>query len=320
MNASHTATTGAPAAPAHPGAPAPVPGTPPAAPRPVPGDGWARRLGRTVLRPFRPVDEVAAAIELGRRLQRPTSTGRRILVDDLGSGADAAVVTALVARALAHFRHDRVLAVDATGRVPSMADRLGAAEPGDLEGVDAAGFESVRASLGEVNEGLWTVRTAPDAGGAYTAGLLPISRFFGVTLVAGRADGAFSTAVSEGAHARVRVVRATRASALRVGRELDALAGEGGADEAARTVVVVFDEQRREDPGFDVGRTVRIIAESGAAVVVLPHDRHLAQGGPVVPRMIGEATHRTIQLVAAEALGRAVEGAGPARARTQGGE
>ncbi|GAA1007797.1 hypothetical protein GCM10009551_088440 [Nocardiopsis tropica] len=313
MNASQTHLAGNPAAP-----PVPAAGAGRAAPaRPVPADGLVRRIGRTVLRPFRPVDEVAEAIELGRRLQRATSTGRRILVDDLGTGADAAVVTALVARALAHFRHDRVLAVDATGRAPSMADRLGAGEPGDLEGVDPATFESVCASLGEVGENLWTVGAAPDRADAYSSGLLPISRFFGVTLVAGRADGAFPAAVGAGAHSRVRVVRATRESALRVGRELDSLAATR-PDEVGRTVVVVFDERRREDPAFDVARTTGIIAESGAAVVVVPHDRHLAQGAAVLPRLIGEATHRTVQLAAAEALGRAVDGAAPARARTEG--
>lgn len=302
---------------------APSEGTPPsgvsAGIRPVPGDGWARRFGRAALRPFRPVDGVAEAIELGMRLQRPTSTGRRIVVDDLGSGADAAVVTALVARSLAHFRHDRVLAVDATGRKPSLAERLGVDEPADLDGADSAAFGSVRRSLGEVNERLWTVRAAPGGADAYMSGLLPISRFFGVTLVAGESGGAFTEAVGEGAHARVRVVRATREAALKVGRELDGLAGAGREGETARTVVVLFEERRREDPGFDVARTARIIAESGAGVVVLPYDRHLAQGNTVRPRLICEATHRTVQLMAAEALDRAVDGVGPGRVRAEGG-
>lgn len=289
-------------------------------PRPVSGDRWVRRVGRAALRPFRSVDEVADTIELGRRLQRPTSTGRRIVVDDLGSGADVSVVTALVARSLAHFRHDRVLAVDATGRAPSLAERLGLDEPGGIDGADPTGFDSVCASLGEVNERLWTGRADPGGAGAYMSGLLPVSRFFGVTLVAGESGGAFVEAVGEGAHARVRVVRATRDAALRVGRELDVLVASGGRDEARRTVVVVFDERRREDPGFDVARTTRIIAESGAGVIVLPHDRHLAQGTAVRPELISEATHRTVQLVAAEALDRSVGGAGPVRARARGGE
>ncbi|WP_159941641.1 MULTISPECIES: ATPase [unclassified Nocardiopsis] len=299
-----------------------APGTGPGAPRPLPGDRWARRLGRALLRPFRPVDEVADAIALAGRLQRPTSTGRRIVVDDLGTGADAAVVAALVARSLAHFRHDRVLAVDAAGRTPSLAERLGAAEPGDLDGVDATTFESVCASLGQVNEHLWTVRADPGGADAYVSGLLPISRFFGVTLVAGETGGALVEAVGEGAHARVRVVRATREAALRVGRELDALVRDGRPEETERTVVVVFDERRREDPGLDVGRTVGILAESGAGVIVLPHDRHLAQGTAVRPRLIGEATHRTVQLVAAEALDRAVRTAAPGSggAHAAGGE
>ncbi|WP_047871503.1 hypothetical protein [Nocardiopsis sp. RV163] len=288
--------------------------------RPLRGDRWVRRVGRAALRPFRAADGVADTIELGRRLQRPTSTGRRIVVDDLGSGADASVVTALVARSLAHFRHDRVLAVDATGRPPSLAERLGLDEPGDLDGVDPAGFESVRASLGEVNERLWTVRAAPDGAGAYMSGLLPIARFFGVTLVAGESGGAFVEAVGRAAHARVRVVRATREAAIRVGRELDLLVAGGGQDEVRRTVVVVFDERRREDRGFDVARTTGIIAESGAGVIVLPHDRHLAQGAAVRPGFIRETTHRAVQLVAAEALERSVDGAGPVRARVEGGE
>ncbi|MFW6640717.1 ATPase [Nocardiopsis algeriensis] len=278
--------------------------------RPVSGDPLPRRLGRAVLRPLRPVDEVARAIALGNRLQRSTSTGRRIVVDDLGSGADCAVVAALVARALAHFRHDRVLAVDATGRAPSLADRLGVPEPGNLGGVDSATFETVREGLAEVTERLWTVGADPADADAYTGRLLPVSRFFGVTLVAG-GQGGFLEAVDEGAHARVRVVRATRASALRVGRELDRLAGEGREAEAGRTVVVVFDQERGEDRGFDAVRIGRIIEESGAAVIALPHDRHLAQGTEVLPRRIAESTHRTVQLIAAQALDRAIDG-GPA--------
>lgn len=290
------------------------------APRPVPGDRWARRFGRALLRPFRPVDEVADAIALGARLQRTASTGRRILLDDLGTGADATVVTALVARALAHLRHDRVLAVDATGREPSLAERLGVDEPDDLAGADTTGFASVCDSLGEVNARLWTVRADPGQAGTYMSGLLPISRFFGVTLVVGASDGAFTEAVAEGAHARVRVVRSTRQAALGVGRELDELVGRGGWDEAGRTVVVLFDESPREDPSFDAVRTARVIAGSGAGAIVLPHDRHLAQGAAVRPKLIGEVTHRTVQTVAAEALERAIGGGPSARTGAEGGE
>ena len=152
------------------------------------------------------------------------------------------------------------------------------------------------------------------------SGLLPISRFFGVTLVAGESRGEFAAAVDEGAHARVRVVRATREAALEVGRELDGLVGEGRQGEVERTVVVLFDELRREDPSFDAVRTARVISESGAGAIVLPHDRHLAQGAAVRPKLIGEATHQTVQLVAAEALDRAIEGTGPVRTRAEGGE
>ena len=275
---------------------------------PVSGDRWARRMGRAVLRPFRPVDEVARAIALGAGLQRSTATGRRIAVDDLGTGADAAVVAALIARALAHFRHDRVLAVDATGREPSLATRLGAAGPGDLAQADPGTFETVCEGLGEVTDRLWTARTDPVDANAYASGLLPVSRFFGVTLVVGERGGGFLETVAPGAHARVRVVRATPDAVLRVGRELDVMAAEGRAREAERTVVVVFDQERGEDRGLDVARTAKIIAESGAEVIALPHDRHLAQGTEVLPRRIAESTHRLVQTVALAALDRAIDG------------
>lgn len=287
--------------------------------RPVPGDGWPRRVVRAALRPFLPVGGVAAAIAVGKRLQRSTATGRRIVVDDLGAGADSAVVAALLGRVFAHYRHDRVLAVDATARRPGLAARLGLPDTARLDGgADTTSFESARAGLGQVGERLWTARVDPDGADAYVSGLLPLSRFFGVTLVAGGSGGAFVDAVGAGAHARVLLVRATRGAAAGVGREIDALVREGREDELPRTVVVLFEEERREDPGFDAGRTARIVAGSGAETVLLRHDRHLARGGAVSPRGIAEATHGTILHVAAEALNRAVDGDRPsARQGTQ---
>ncbi|MFI6576698.1 ATPase [Nocardiopsis sp. NPDC050513] len=284
--------------------------------RVVPGDSLPRRVGRAAVRPFRSVDEVARAVEVGRRVQRSTATGRRIVVDDLGTGADTAVVTALLARSFAHYRHDRVLAVDATGRSPSLGVRLGADGAARLgPGVDEATFEAAREGLSEVGDGLWTVATTRDDTAVYASRLLPLSRFFGVTLVAGAGDAAFVDAVAEAAHARVWVVRATRAAVARVGRALDAFVQGGREFEARRTVVVLFDERHGEDPGLDAVRTARVVADSGAGVVRLARDRHLAQGGEVRTRAIAEATHRTILDVAAEALNRAVDGDRPGTRR-----
>ncbi|MET9784358.1 ATPase [Nocardiopsis alba] len=275
--------------------------------RPVFGDGWARRVGRLLFRPLGPVDGVARAVELGSGLQRSTVTGRRIAVDDVGTGADATVVAALMARALAHLRHDRVLVVDAETGEPSLATRLGASEPGDLGATDAAAFETVRDGLGQVTDRLWTARTDPEDGGTYASGLLPVSRFFGVTLVAGERGGGFLETMAARAHSRVRVVRATREAVVRLGRELDDVASGENAAELARTVVVLAREQ---DAGqdLDVTRTARIIEESGAAVIVLPPDRHLEQRIEALPDRIAESTHRLVQAVAVEALARAVDG------------
>ncbi|MBR8740980.1 ATPase [Nocardiopsis sp. MG754419] len=283
------------------------------------GDPWPRRLGRTIVTPFLPTMEVADTLEVRRRLQRSTATGRRILVDDFGTGADTAVVTALIARVLAHHRRDRVLAVDATDRRPLLGTRLDAHAAYALgEGVEIGGFEQAAQSLGEASPGLWTVQAAQRNEDAYAAGLLPLFRFFGVTLVAVGAGGAFVDAVADTAHARVRVVRATRDAARLVGRGLDRLIREGRRPEVESSVIVVFDEDRHEDPGFDAARVTRIIAESGAEVVRLRYDRHLAQGRALQMRRVAAATHRTALHIAAEAMTRAVEAAGPRYAGTGG--
>lgn len=284
----------------------------------VHGDPWPRRLGRAALVPFLPTLEVADTIEVRRRLQHSTATGRRILVDDFGGGSDTAVVTALLARVLAHHRLDRVLAVDATDRLPPLGTRLDTHAAHALgEGVETGGFAQARESLGEAAPGLWTVQAAQDNEDAYACGLLPIFRFFGVTLVAGGSGGAFVNAVAESAHARIRVVRATREAARTAGRRLDQLLRDGRRHEVLGSVIVLFDQERDEDPGFDAVRVGRIIAESGAEVVRLRYDRHLAQGLAVRMRRLSRATHRTVLHIAAEAMTKAVEASRTQHAETE---
>ncbi|WP_017607487.1 hypothetical protein [Nocardiopsis xinjiangensis] len=297
-----------------------TPTSTPAGPRPVSGDSWGRRAGRALLRPFRPVDEVSEAITVARGLQRSSATGRRLVVEHL-HGAESAAVTALMARALAHYRWDRVLAVGASPAEPSLAQRLGTDAPGTLgSGLDTASFEAAEKSIGRAGNRLWTVNTDPDDGEAHLRGLLPLSRFFGVTLVEGPRESTFVTAARAQAHARVLVARSTREGARAVGRVLDeadgsGASGTGGRDEElARTVVLLCEEERAEDPGFDADRTARIIAGSGAGVLRLAHDRHVAQGISVRTRRIREATQSTVLETAAQALACAIDG----RARQDG--
>lgn len=298
-----------------------TPTSTPAGPRPVSGDSWGRRAGRALLRPFRPVDEVSEAITVARGLQRSSATGRRIIVEHL-DGTESAAVAALTARALAHYRWDRVLAVGASPAEPTLAQRLGADAPGTLgSGLDTTSFEAAEKSIARAGNRLWTVSTDPDDGDAHLRGLLPLSRFFGVTLVEGPREAPFVAAARAEAHARVLVARSTRQGARAVGRVLDEAAGSGasGAEgrdgELARTVVLLCEEERAEDPGFDADRTARIIAESGAGVLRLAHDRHVAQGAAVRTRRIREATQNTVLEAAAQALARAIDG----RTRQDGG-
>lgn len=291
-----------------------TPTSTPSDPRPVSGDSWGRRTGRFLIRPFRPVDEVSEAITVARGLQRSSATGRRVVVEHL-DGTESAGVAALMARALAHYRWDRVLAVGASHHEPTLARRLGTDAPGSLgTGLDTTSFEAVEKSVGRAGNRLWTVGTDPEDAEAHLRGLLPLSRFFGVTLVEGPREAPFVAAARVDAHARVLVARSTRAGARAVGRLLDdadgtGLSVAGGRDEElARTVVLLSEEEQGEDPGFDAERTERIIAESGAGVLRLAHDRHVAQGTAVRTRRIREATQNTVLEATAQALARAIDG------------
>ncbi|SKA10338.1 hypothetical protein SAMN02745673_02462 [Marinactinospora thermotolerans DSM 45154] len=279
------------------------------------GDSLMRRIGRAVARSLWPADDLGEAVETGRAVQRPITTGRRIAVGGVDGETDHGVLTALLATVFAHYRHDRVLAVDVDPGVGSLEYRFGVRPRlslGDL-GREAGGggsFEVIEPYLTAVRERLWTLPVTRDDMGGHAAGdrgvVTALSRFFGVTLVdcGPETSSAVDRAVLAAAHARVLVVPATREGAFQAGRALDLMVAED-AGLPRRSVVVFAEQAPGGDPRFDLLGTAGVVRRSGAAIALLGYDRHLALTSVPDPRRLARNTHTTVVRLAAETLRRA---------------
>ncbi|TDQ52262.1 MinD/ParA family ATP-binding protein [Actinorugispora endophytica] len=284
------------------------------------GDPLLRRVGRGVVRAFRPADDVFAAVELGEALQQPITTGRRIVVGGPHGGVEQGTVAALVAMVFAHYRQDRVLALDIDPGMGSLALRLGVRTRSSLgelagEGAEPESFERLEPHLSPAGERLWVLPGTQDGvnGGdlgvrTYQDTLVPLTRFFGITLIhcGAEAPEDLTRAALAGAHASVLVAPATRAGAVDVGRTLDSMIGRGDEQLLARTVVVFAEQDPDADPAFDRAGAADIIRGSGAGVVRFGYDRHLALATALDPLRLARATHATVTGLAAEALRRSV--------------
>ncbi|MEY9214302.1 hypothetical protein NI17_020485 [Thermobifida halotolerans] len=284
----------------------------------VHGDPLPRRAGRWLVRAFLPSDDVLAAVEVGAAVQRPILTGRRIVVDGPRGGVERSAVTALLALVFAHYRQDRVLALDVDPGTGSLARRFGVRTRRSLTDVADANppdsFEAVEPLLSSVRERLWTLPGAreEDEGdlGAriYRGALLPLSRFFGITLIHSGTGlpTELHDAVSAGAHAHVLVAPETGDGVVGVGRMLDTLLATGGDSLTSRIVVVLVAQETNPDPTFDLVGAVDILTEGGVGVFRLGRDRHLAATTVIDPRRLAQATHTTMARVAAEVLRRSL--------------
>ncbi|TQN30181.1 MinD-like ATPase involved in chromosome partitioning or flagellar assembly [Haloactinospora alba] len=283
------------------------------------GDTLTRRAGRWAAAPFLPPHRVRTPLELGGALQRTVTTGRRVVVSRPRTGAGESTVTALLASVLAHYRNDRVLAMDITPGSESLARRLGVRPESSLEeldhgSADLASFPDVAPHLAHPRERLWalpSVRADHSDQATTTATfhrtLLPLTRFFGVTLIDRGADvfDGFNQAAQASAHAHVLVTPATRDGAVSIGRAFDWMVANGSGSLPARTVVVLVEQAPEEDPTFDAQGAGAILRESGAAVVRIGYDRHLAATAAFDPRLVADATRVAAVRAAAEALRRA---------------
>ncbi|WP_344975323.1 MinD/ParA family ATP-binding protein [Salinactinospora qingdaonensis] len=280
------------------------------------GDTLLHRVGRSVLRAFRPADEVLAAVAAGQALQRPITTGRRIVVTGPRDEVGRSTLAALLAMTFAHYRRDRVLAVDAAAGTGTLASRLGVrprVSLGDLvdTAIGAGGFDDVEPHLAGVRERLWVLPSerANSRGGrlgdhTYSGTVLPLTRFFGLTLVNCGSDmfDGINRAAMLSAHAYVMVESATREGAASMSQVIDRMVAVGNRASVERTLVVFVAGAARADAGFDFAATAERIRNNGAEVTRVGYDRHLAETTAIDPRRLAESTHTAVTRAAGEAL------------------
>ncbi|MFC7731269.1 MinD/ParA family protein [Actinomadura keratinilytica] len=284
------------------------------------GDPLLRRLGHEAVRAFRPAHDLADLAEAAAEVQQPVTTGRRIAVVGMRGGSGKSTLSALLALVFARHRQDRVLAVDVDPDWGSLPLRLGVRHRHALADVRAAlagagSFEDVEPYLTPAAQRLWVLPAnrgrlgdSPLTPEIYEQNALPLTRFFGVTVIdcGSGMRGALQQAVLAGAHAVVLATPATPDGARVAGRALDLVAASGLGHLIARTVVVFTVRTPHTRKALDFDGAAAILADVGAGAVRLRYDRHLASTSTLAPGRLAHATRATAVRVAAEALGRAV--------------
>ncbi|HEX6471193.1 MAG TPA: hypothetical protein VF069_18985 [Streptosporangiaceae bacterium] len=319
--------------------PAPAGAPPPADPgelvvRPAHGDPPLRRMRRGLLRTV----GASASREVHDRtaraagLQRPVTTGRRIVVTSVRGGAGKSTVSALIGTVLSYYRHDKVLVIDADPGLGSLPLRLGAAPGPTIHDLARAperpvSFDDLRSYLSRTHTGLWLLAGADPAAGArapaadtgqpaeattapavYRAIAADLSRFFGVTVVdcGGGLMSAHAAALLADAHAHVLVTPATPDGAIAARSALNWLAARGLGALIPRTVAVFV--AHAPHAAADLTRAADLLSPDGVGALTVEYDRHLATGAPIDQHRLAEHTRVVAEQVAAQALAHATAG------------
>ncbi|MEV6685991.1 MinD/ParA family protein [Streptomyces sp. NPDC051130] len=257
----------------------------------------------------REVAEVSRTAEL---LQQPVTTGRQIAVTSIRGGAGKSTVAALLGTTYAHYRQDPVLFVEADPALGSLPIRLGAESlrwtTGDLAGIiePQMSLLDVTGYLVQLRDNAWLLPGSQGQIGAmldtrsYERAMVALRRYFGVTVVD------CETLPAE--VARV-ALSASQARVLATPATLDGVAStyavlqwmQGLPPHVIAGTVVVLTEQAPH-AGIDVEEAVRTLRTTGASVHVLPHDRHLADGGAIRSDLLARATRSAATRIAADAF------------------
>jgi MinD-like ATPase involved in chromosome partitioning or flagellar assembly len=263
----------------------------PAEPPPEPPPSRRRRaIPRTTgpgLRTPRSTRQAERPDELVARIRRPLSGPHQVAVVSLKGGEGRTTTAALLGLTLAEHRDDRVIALDASPAGGTLADRLvGGADTGVRELLDQ--LDEVR-TLADVDRftavvgRLRVLASDQDLGRnvalnslEYERVCLLLQRHFPVIVTDGAAGPALAGTLAL-AHSVVVVGSLTVDGAGRAGKTLDWLVAHGYRDAAARAVLVLDGD--RASGGVDADRLRAHFAARCRAVLEIPHDRHLAQGG-----------------------------------------
>ncbi|AZM89723.1 hypothetical protein D1J60_15685 [Streptomyces sp. W1SF4] len=296
----------------------PVPGSDAAAGRPRHGDPLARRTLRTLRGALGSsvAKAVAAETELATQVQQPVTTGRQIVVTSIRGGSGKTTVTALLSRTYNHFRHDPVLTLEADAALGTLPVRLGVQSLrwtcADLAQIVRPSMQltDITGYLVPLPDGGWLLPGSQGRIGAqvdvatYRTVMVALRRYFGVTVVdCETLPGEVARTALDTAHARVLTTPATAEGLVSTHAVLDWL-GSLPVPVLPRTVVVLTVQSPH--PAVDLGKAVEKLRATGAGVVVLPYDRHLASGGAVTSELLAFQTREASVRLAAEVLQRAV--------------
>ncbi|WP_030780640.1 hypothetical protein [Streptomyces sp. NRRL S-920] len=281
------------------------------------GDSAVRRTGRSLRKLTASVGhEVAEQTRLAREVQQPVTTGRVIAVTSIRGGVGKSTVSAVLARTFNHYRHDPVLALEADAALGTLPVRLGAESVrwscADLAPIldPAMRLTDVTGYLVPVADGGWLLPASQGRVGApldvltYRTVTLALRRYFAVTVVdCETLPGEVARTAMDTAHARVVVAPMTAEGVGGTRVVLDWLAQ---LPHSALATTVVALSAASPDTTLDVKAAAAHLRETGAAVVALPYDRHLAQGGPIHTGMLAQHSREASVRLAAETMERAV--------------
>ncbi|MFE3324288.1 hypothetical protein [Streptomyces sp. NPDC059176] len=296
----------------------PVPGAEAPAGRPRHGDPLVRRTLRTLRGAFGSsvAKAVAAETELATQVQQPVTTGRQIVVTSIRGGSGKTTVTALLSRTYNHFRQDPVLTLEADAALGTLPVRLGVQSVrwtcADLAQIVRPSMQltDITGYLVPIPDGGWLLPGSQGRIGAqvdvatYRTVMVSLRRYFGVTVVdCETLPGEVARTALDTAHARVLTAPATIEGLVSTHAVLDWLASLP-VPVLPRTVVVLTVQSPH--PTVDLGKAAEKLRATGAGVLVLPYDRHLASGGAVRSELLGFQTREAAKRLAAEVLQRSV--------------
>lgn len=277
-----------------------------------PGSGWRRAVhaasGGLVNLGIGPVEQRRQ--DLALRIRRPLPGPRRIAVASMKGGVGKTTVTALLGLTLAEHRGDRIVALDANPDAGTLADRLTGKTDStvrdlldaitDLRSLsDVARFTTLAGRLQVLASEQDPARSEMFDRAEYERVCAVLARFYNVVvtdsgtgMVHSAMDGTLALADSLVIVGSVTVDGASRAS-----RTLDWLVAHGHAELVARAVVVLSKD--RTSTEIDAERLIAHFSARCRAVVVVPHDPHLATGSRIELHRLRPATHDAFVALAA---------------------
>ncbi|GHD30887.1 hypothetical protein [Streptomyces galbus] len=283
-----------------------------AALKPRHGEPFAARALRAVRRTVSSsaAREVAGATATAEVLQRPVTTGRQIAVTSIRGGSGKTTVAALLGATYAHYRQDPVLIVEADPALGSLPVRLGAESlrwtTGDLAALvePQMSLLDITGYLVQLPENAWLLPGSQGQVGAmldtrgYERVMVSLRRYFGVTVVDCETLPAevARTALSA-AQARVLTVPATLEGIASTRSVLEWMRGLP-RDITTSTVVVLTETVPHR--GLDLDKAAQQLEATGASVLTLPYDRHLAAGGAIRTDLLARATRQAVTRLAAD--------------------